>query len=99
VSKAYKRYREMVGVDKRGEDFHALRHTFTDMLEGVGVPVPTIQLLVGHSRKKTMGATAIYSQGYRLDLRKAINKLRYSTPVMRAINPAPRAAAPSTIRP
>ena len=83
VSKAYGRYRKLVGVNERGQDFHALRHTFTTMMEGAGIALPTIQLLIGHSRKRTMGATAIYSQGDRVDLRKAIMKLRYSPRVMR----------------
>ena len=76
VSKAYGRYRKLVGVKERGQDFHALRHTFTNMMEGAGVPVPTIQLLIGHSRKQTMGTTAIYSQGDRVNLRTVINRLR-----------------------
>jgi hypothetical protein len=33
------------------------------MMEGAGVPVPIIQLFIGHSRKATMGTTAIYSKG------------------------------------
>jgi len=37
VSKAYRRYRESVGVGERGQDFHALRYTFTNMMEGEGV--------------------------------------------------------------
>jgi integrase len=78
VSKAYQHYRKLVGVAERGQDFHALRHTFTDMMEGAGVPVPIIQLLLGHSRKATMGTTAIYSQGERVKLRKMINMLHYS---------------------
>jgi integrase len=90
VSKAYKRYREMVGVGERGQDFHALRHTFTAMMEGAGVPVHTIQLLIGHSRRRTMGTTAIYSQGDRVNLRKVINKLRYSPRVMNLMAHAAR---------
>jgi hypothetical protein len=43
---------------------------------------------VGHSRKQTMGTTAIYSQGDRVNLRKMINKLRYSPRVMRLIEAA-----------
>jgi integrase len=85
VSKAYGRYRKLVGVSERGQDFHALRHTFTDMMEGAGVPVPIIQLLIGHSRKATMGTTAIYSQGERVNLRRAINRLKYPGVVMRSI--------------
>lgn len=85
VSKAYGRYRKLVGVSARGQDFHALRHTFTDMMEGVGVPVPIVQLIIGHSRKATMGTTAIYSHGERVNLRQVINKARYSREVMRYI--------------
>jgi integrase len=85
VSKAYGRYRKQVGVSGRGKDFHALRHTFTDMMEGAGVPVPTIQLLIGHSRRTSMGTTAVYSQGMRVDLRRAISRLKYPRAVMRLI--------------
>jgi integrase len=90
VSKAYGRYRRQVGVAGRGEDFQALRRVFTEMMEGVGVPVSTIQLLIGHSRKKTMGVTAIYTQGQRVNLRDAINKLRYSRAVMKLIEQPPQ---------
>ena len=55
------------------------------MMEGAGVPVPIIQLLIGHSRKATMGTTAIYSKGERVNVRKTINKLHYSRAVMRLI--------------
>jgi integrase len=85
VSKAYRRYREMVGVGERGQDFHALRSTFTGVMEGAGVPIHTIQLLIGHSRRATMGTTAIYAHGERVDLRKAISKLRYPSAVMRLL--------------
>jgi integrase len=90
VSKAYGRYRKLVGVAERGQDFHALRHTFTDMMEGAGVSVPIIQLLIGHSRKATMGTTAVYSQGVRLDMRKAIRRLHYPRAVMRLIGTTER---------
>jgi integrase len=76
-------------VSERGADFHALRHTFASMMEGAGVPLSTIQLLVGHSRKKTMGTTAVYTQGERVDLRQAIGRLRYSKPVMRLLAQKP----------
>ena len=64
--------------------------TFTAMMEGAGVPVHTIQLLIGHSRKQTMCTTAIYTRGERVDLRKVINKLRYSPQVMRLVARAPQ---------
>lgn len=91
VSKAYGRYRKQVGVSARGQDFHALRGTFTGMMEGAGVPVSTIQLLIGHSRRSSMGVTAVYTQGTRVDLRKAINMLDYPQAVMRLLS-APSAA-------
>jgi integrase len=85
VSKAYGRYRKQVGVAERGQDFHALRHTFTDMMEGAGVAITIIQLLIGHSRRASMGTTAIYSKGERVNLRKAINKVKYTGVIMRLI--------------
>jgi hypothetical protein len=59
------------------------------MMEGAGVPVHTIQLLIGYSRKATMGTTAIYTRGERVDLRKVISKLRYAPRVMRLLASAP----------
>jgi integrase len=91
VSKAYARFRKAAGVGERGEDFHALRHTFTTALEGAGVPISTIQLLIGHSRKKTMGVTATYTTGERTPLRVAVNKLCYSPAVMRLMAAPPGA--------
>jgi integrase len=85
VSKAYGRYRKQVGVSVRGQDFHGLRHTFASMMEGAGVPLPTIQLLIGHSRRASMGITAIYTQGDRVNLRKVINSIKYPRGVMRLI--------------
>jgi integrase len=89
VSKAYGRFRKQVGVGERGADFHALRHTFTSVMEGAGVALSTIQLFVGHSRKKTMGTTAVYTRGERVDLRQAIGRLRYSKAVMRLLAQKP----------
>jgi integrase len=91
VSKVYGRFRKQVGVSERGADFHALRHTFTSAMEGAGVPLSTIQLIVGHSRKKSMGTTATYTRGDRVNLRKAISRLRYSPAVMRLLRAEPRA--------
>jgi hypothetical protein len=50
-----------------------------------GVFWPTIQPLIEHSRKKTGGATAIYTQGQRVDLRAAIGNLKYTPRIMRLI--------------
>jgi hypothetical protein len=60
------------------------------MMEGAGVPVHTIQLLIGHSRKQTMGTTAIYAQGDRVDLRKVIKTVRYAPRVMKLLAHAPQ---------
>src|SRR5262249_25554163 len=62
--------------------------------EGAGVAIPTIQLLIGHSRKQTMGATATYTQGERVSLRKVIGKLRYFPRVMQLLARAPYPRAP-----
>jgi len=54
-------------------------------MEGAGVALSTVQLLVGQIPKKTMGTRAVYTQGERVDLRKAIDRLRYSRAVMRLL--------------
>jgi len=83
VSKAYGRYRLAVGVDGAGEDFHALRNTFIDHMEGAEVPESTVKLLVGHKRESmTYGH---YSQGQRVNLRAAIERLDYSREVLKAL--------------
>lgn len=83
VSKAYGRFRAQVGVKERWQDFHALRHTFTDMMEGQEVPESTVKLLIGHARESmTYGH---YSKGQRVQLRSAIEKADYNAEVMDAI--------------
>lgn len=83
VSKAYGRFRNHVGVDQRGQDFHALRNTFISMMEGAGAPESTVKLLVGHKRSSmTYGH---YSKGERVELRKVIEMLDYSKEVQSSI--------------
>lgn len=85
VSKAYGRFRKQkdVGVSARFEDFHALRNTFMECLEGLEVPESTTKLLVGHKRvSMTYGH---YSKGQRVNLRKVIDTLDYGPEVMKAI--------------
>lgn len=89
LSKVYGRFRKEVGVGERGADFHALRHTFTSAMEGAGVPLPMLQLIVGHSRMKSMGTTAVYAHGTRVDLRKLIARLRYAPRIMRLLESEP----------
>jgi integrase len=83
VSKAYGRFREQVGVDQPGQDFHALRNTFIECMEGLEIAESTVKLLVGH--KRTSMTYGHYSKGQRVSLRSALEKLDYGTKVMRAI--------------
>lgn len=83
VSKAFGRFRNHAGVTAKGQVFHALRNTFMGYMEGLGVPESTTKLLVGHARDSmTYGH---YSDGQRVDLRSAIDKLDYGPKVMAAI--------------
>jgi integrase len=83
VSKAYGRYRRQVGVDGPYQDFHALRNTFLELMEGVEVAESTAKLLVGHKRESmTYGH---YSKGQRVNLRNAIEKVDYGPKIMTAI--------------
>lgn len=84
VSKAYGRFRAQVGVSAQGEDFHALRNTFIERMEGLGVPESTVKLLVGHERGGSM-TYGHYSKGTLVDLRSAIERLTYSPAIMSAI--------------
>ena len=83
VSKAFTRYRRELGLNERGQVFHSLRNSFTEVMEAAGVPESTVKLIIGHTRTSlTFGH---YSKGVRVDLRAAMNKLRYSKEVMRLI--------------
>lgn len=80
VSKAFGRYAGQCGFNDPALVFHSLRHSFTEMMEGVGVPGPTVKLLVGHARSDmTFG---VYSKGARVDLRAAIDRIAYGPAVM-----------------
>jgi integrase len=83
VSKAFGRYCTKIGLSDKALVFHSLRKTFTEALEAAEVPQTTTKLLIGHARSSlTYGE---YSKGERVDLRKAIQKLKYSRAVMEAI--------------
>ncbi len=86
VSKAYTRFRRKVGVDDPTTVFHAFRHTFIEAMEGAEVPIPTIQLIVGHSRDEWGETLKTYSKGSGVDLRKAVGKLDYGSKVMGLIS-------------
>lgn len=80
TSKAYGRWRRRIGVAEKRADFHALRNTFCSMMEGEGVPETTVKLLVGHKRPSmTYGR---YSKGERVNLRRAIERAKYSDEIM-----------------
>jgi integrase len=92
VSKAFRRYRARVGIVGWLRDFHALRVTFTEVMEGAEVPESTVALLVGHARESmTYGH---YSKGKRVQLRTAIDKLAYGGNVMSLIGAQPTGQRP-----
>ncbi|MHC2514142.1 site-specific integrase [Bradyrhizobium diazoefficiens] len=82
VSKAFGRFRAQddVKVDGRLEDFHALRNTFIELMEGLEVAESTVKLLVGH--KRTSMTYGHYSKGQRVNLREAIKKVDYGVEIM-----------------
>jgi integrase len=83
VSKAFGHYTRKLDLGKNRQVFHALRNTFTEAMEAAEVPESTTKLLIGHARQSlTYG---LYSKGQRVQLRDAINKLHYSSGVMRLI--------------
>ena len=88
VSKVFARYRKTVGVQERWKDFHALRNTFIEVMEGADVPESTVKLIVGHKRQSmTFGH---YSKGTRVNLREASNKLAYNPEIMTLIEVRPK---------
>ncbi len=84
ASKAFGHFTRSLDL-KAGErqTFHSLRKSFVEVMEAKEVPLPTIQLLIGQKRQSL--AFSVYSSGQRVDLRKAIDELRYSDEVMRLI--------------
>jgi len=83
VSKAFGHYTTKLELGKDRQVFHALRNTFTEAMEGAEVPESTVKLIIGHARGSlTYG---LYSKGQRVQLRDAINKLRYSSRLMKLI--------------
>jgi integrase len=86
VVKAFGRYTRKLGLAEKRQVFHALRNTFIEVMEAAEVPESTVKLITGHARQSmTFGR---YSKGQRVPLRAAINKLHYSTGVMRLIRAA-----------
>jgi integrase len=83
VSKAFGHYTHSLDLGEARHTFHELRNTFVEAMEAAEVPESTTKLIIGHARASmTYGR---YSKGQRVQLREAINKLRYSAEVMRLI--------------
>lgn len=100
ISKAFRWYRESVGVDDKRDgqrrslvNFHSFRRTFVTMAEQAGIPETTIRSVIGHKRAgMTFG---LYSGGPSLEQRRAcVESVRLpdSAP---SIPENPRAAAGS----
>ena len=70
------RFRECLrraGIDREGVDIHALRYTFTSLMERAGRPIKQTQKLTGH--KSALTTLDIYARAYDKDLRDAINTI------------------------
>lgn len=81
VSKAFGHYTRSLKLGVERQVFHALRSTFTEAMEAAEVPESTTKLIIGHARSSL--AYGHYSKGERVKLRKAVNKLHYSSDVMK----------------
>jgi integrase len=96
VSKAFGHYTRKLDLGDKRQTFHSLRKTFTEVMEEAEVPESTTKLLIGHARKSlTYG---LYSKGERVKLRESIEKLDYSSVVMRLIQATSNEQAPMKAR-
>ncbi len=83
VSKKFTRERRKLEVDDPATVFHSTRKNLIEALEAAEVPLHTAKLLVGHERDDmTYGR---YSRGEMVNLRAAIEKVRYPEEVMRVL--------------
>ena len=83
VSKVFGHYTRKLNLGEDRQVFHALRNSFIEAMEAAEVLESTTKLIVGHARSSlTYG---LYSKGHHVELRKAINKLHYSSGVMKLI--------------
>lgn len=77
-SKWFARYRQDVGIYRRGLDFHSFRHTATTLMQRAGVGIAAIDELTGHA---TPGETARYSHGMTMQqLADAIEAIKVNLP-------------------
>jgi integrase len=78
-SKWFARYRQDVGLYRKGLDFHSFRHTATTLMQRAGVGTAAIDELTGHA---TPGETARYSHGHTMDqLATAIESINIKLPL------------------
>lgn len=75
-------------------DFHSFRHTVRSKLASAGVAEPTIDTLMGHEVKGSMGART-YTQRPPQDLKRAIDLLAYPSLVLPKVFPPRGWSAPS----
>ncbi len=74
-SKYFKRFRESVGVKRRGVRFHSLRHNVEDALRNAHVLKEVRDAIQGHGEN---GVSAEYGSGYYLStLNEALQKIVY----------------------
>ena len=74
-SKYFKRFRESIGVTRRGVKFHSLRHNVEDALRNADVRKEVRDAIQGHGEN---GVCREYGSGYYLKtLNEAVQKIRY----------------------
>lgn len=75
-SKHFKRFRESVGVNRRGVRFHSLRHNVEDALRNAQVLKEVRDAIQGHGEN---GVSAEYGSGYYLaTIDEALQKIAYN---------------------
>ncbi|MBS0250470.1 MAG: site-specific integrase, partial [Proteobacteria bacterium] len=75
-SKYFKRFRESVGVKRRGVRFHSLRHNVEDALRNAHVLKEVRDAIQGHGEN---GVSAEYGSGFYLEtLNEAVQKIAYA---------------------
>lgn len=74
-SKYFKRFRESIGVTRRGVKFHSLRHNVEDALRNANVRKEVRDAIQGHSES---GVSREYGSGYYLKtLNEAVQRIGY----------------------
>jgi integrase len=74
-SKYFKRFRESIGVTRRGVKFHSLRHNVEDMLRNTDVRKEVRDAIQGHGEA---GVSREYGSGYYVKtLNEAVQKIEY----------------------